>query len=71
MNTKNDNIAEVEKIKVYTFRRLIRFEGSFELSTKIKTHKVSSILKDWVELIVKEEFYDPSLPERLSELEIL
>ena len=69
LNTKNDNIAEVEKIKVPTFRRLIRFEGSFEeLSTKIKTHKVSSILKDWVELIVKEEFYDPSLPERLSEL---
>ena len=69
LDTTNEQLSDIEKIKVPNFRKLVLFKGSFdEVSIKIGAHTSEGDLIDWAEIQVEETYYDPSLSDRLSEL---
>lgn len=67
IDTSKEHIHEIEKIPVPNFRRLIRFEGTFsEIQSALLNYKKEGRLKDWGEVQLIEETYDPSIADRLS-----
>ena len=59
---------EITLINVPQFRNLIRFTGTFKhVSELIKQHISSTLLSDYAELFIEEDFYDSTL---LSEIQL-
>lgn len=68
INTENKNFA-IHPIELPSFRKLIRFEGTFEeVFTKINDYKSESPLCDLAEIIIKEENENSETIRQVEEL---
>lgn len=60
----------VEEINIPAERKLVRIKGNMiKVKEKLSAYKSENNLLDWIELIVEEDFYDPTLMQEFKDID--
>jgi len=62
LEIKENKLATIQPVQIPVFRRLYSFSGSYsEVVNRITNHQTDSVLKDWADVEISEEQYNPDM----------